>query len=432
LPYCTSWRQGGANELCTSPLDAYPGAPSKCNCDAGFTVPINVPAASLGVVKNADPDSVGEGGQNVTFTVELTNNTVDPDNDVILDASDCVNAPQDGLCDSVYGDIRTPDKNGENNKIISTTCGNVSTIQPGAENAVTCSFVAFVSGSADDTTGETDTVYASGLDQYEQDVRGSDSATVTYTNVDPVIAVTKDADPTSIDEGADATVTFSVLIENNSNPNDTVTLNSLLDSPYGNLLDAGNANVSNNTCPALAGASIPPGSSESCSFDATVPAGNVGDTSTDEVTAKATDEEGIEASDSDTATVTYDNVDPAASLVKNVVSAVVTYQVVVTNDSTAEPMYLTELMDDQYGDITQVQGDIVSTTCSVGTAEVPTEIAVSGKYTCTFSATVSAEDEQPFVDKVTGQVRDDELKFVDPAPSDTASLTLQSEPSATQ
>jgi hypothetical protein len=68
----------------------------------------------------------------------------------------------------------------------------------------------------------------------------------------------------------------------------------------------------------------------------------------------------------------------------------------------------------------------------VGTAEVPTEIAVSGKYTCTFSATVSAEDEQPFVDKVTGQVRDDELKFVDPAPSDTASLTLQSEPSATQ
>jgi hypothetical protein len=285
-------------------------------------------------------------------------------------------------------------------------------------------------GNVGDTS--TDEVTAKATDEEGIEASDSDTATVTYDNVDPVIAVTKDADPTSIDEGADATVTFSVLIENNSNPNDTVTLNSLLDSPYGNLLDAGNANVSNNTCPALAGASLPPGSSESCSFDATVPAGNVGDTSTDEVTAKATDEEGIEASDSDTATVTYDNVDPAASLVKNVVSAVVTYQVVVTNDSTAEPMYLTELMDDQYGDITQVQGDIVSTTCSVGTAEVPTEIAVSGKYTCTFSATVSAEDEQPFVDKVTGQVRDDELKFVDPAPSDTASLTLQSEPSATQ
>ena len=43
LPNCTSWRQPGANELCISPLQAFPGAPSKCRCDTGFGVDIPVP-----------------------------------------------------------------------------------------------------------------------------------------------------------------------------------------------------------------------------------------------------------------------------------------------------------------------------------------------------------------------------------------------------
>ena len=43
LPNCVSWRQPGANDLCTSPLDAYPGAPSKCKCEPGSGVPIPVP-----------------------------------------------------------------------------------------------------------------------------------------------------------------------------------------------------------------------------------------------------------------------------------------------------------------------------------------------------------------------------------------------------
>ena len=54
LPYCTSWRQSGANELCTTPLAAYPGAPSKCNCDPGFSIEINVPGQII-VDKVTDP-----------------------------------------------------------------------------------------------------------------------------------------------------------------------------------------------------------------------------------------------------------------------------------------------------------------------------------------------------------------------------------------
>jgi hypothetical protein len=57
LPNCTSWKQPGDNDLCTNPLPVAnvggpgldssgvpPGAPSKCRCDEGFTVPIPVPA----------------------------------------------------------------------------------------------------------------------------------------------------------------------------------------------------------------------------------------------------------------------------------------------------------------------------------------------------------------------------------------------------
>ncbi|MDX1409753.1 MAG: hypothetical protein R3330_16505, partial [Saprospiraceae bacterium] len=43
LPNCTSWRQPGSNDICTSPLDAFPGAPSKCNCDPGINIEICVP-----------------------------------------------------------------------------------------------------------------------------------------------------------------------------------------------------------------------------------------------------------------------------------------------------------------------------------------------------------------------------------------------------
>lgn len=56
LPYCTSWRQPGANGLCTSPLQASPGAPSKCKCDTTFTIAISVPFSTT-VPPTASPTS---------------------------------------------------------------------------------------------------------------------------------------------------------------------------------------------------------------------------------------------------------------------------------------------------------------------------------------------------------------------------------------
>ena len=75
LPNCTSWRQSGANDLCLDGGDAFPGAPSKCNCDPNFQVPIDVPAATIAVVKTASPTSISEPSGSVQFSVSATNSS---------------------------------------------------------------------------------------------------------------------------------------------------------------------------------------------------------------------------------------------------------------------------------------------------------------------------------------------------------------------
>ena len=95
--------------------------------------------------------------------------------------------------------------------------------------------------------------------------------------------------------------------------------------------------------------------------------------------------------------------------------AVVTYDVVVTNDSQAEDLFLDALDDDQFGDVTQVQGDVLSTTCSV-----PQTISVGGSYSCSFEGKVSTS---PHVDMVTGTVSDNEGGQV--TPSDSATVTFE-------
>jgi hypothetical protein len=55
LPYCTTW-DNNANTYCSGPLNTIPGAPSKCNCEPGFQVPITVPYfAEIEVVKDLVP-----------------------------------------------------------------------------------------------------------------------------------------------------------------------------------------------------------------------------------------------------------------------------------------------------------------------------------------------------------------------------------------
>ena len=80
----------------------------------------------------------------------------------------------------------------------------------------------------------------------------SDDATVTFTDALPSLDVTKAASPTSVAEPG-GTVTFTVIVDNTSV--EPITITSLTDDVFGDLLDAGNPNVSSNTCPAVGSSS---------------------------------------------------------------------------------------------------------------------------------------------------------------------------------
>lgn len=523
LPSCTSWRQSGANEVCTDPDDAFPGSPSKCNCDPGFQVPILIPA-SLEVTKTADPTSFNEPSAPVTFSITVTNTGADPNNDVTLDS----------LTDDIYGDITTTGHDG----ITATTCEVGETIT-GNGGVYTCSFTATVTGNGGES--ETDTVTAVGTDENFNGLSGSDDATVTIVDVLPAISVVKTANPTSVVEGSQTAVTYSVTVNNDSSadpllitsltddthsvgacasligqvipvgqslscsfttvvdgqavqsvtniitaigeddetPANSVTATDdatvmILDSPAmiqliktadptsvnendegneveftlevkntsgvdvltvtslederpqgtGQVTDLDGICLDSND-QTLIGQTIQPGGSLLCTFSETL-FGEGGTFETDEATVKALDDDLIpnELTFSDTATVTFVDVPPAASLTKTPSMVVATFDVVVTNDSGAEALTLDELVDDQFCDITSTHladfpetgcGEVVTTNCVVGGS-----IAVGGSYSCSFEGKINTS---PHTDTVTGTVSDNDGGSV--TPSDSATVTFE-------
>jgi hypothetical protein len=512
LPNGTSWRQSGANELCTEPLNAFPGSPSKCSSDKGFNMPIEVPPAKLLVTKTANPTSVNEPGGLVTYKVSVSNIGIDPNNFVTLKS----------LSDDIYGDftqvqgdiqtstcsvgqiIPADDANpggidtyecqftakvsgnalDEVKDIVTATAtdsrGNVisgdaeatvtiedvlpeisivktasptEVLEPSGQvtftvvvsnnsvssdpvtissltddiygdlngqgdcsvpqtiaagDSYTCSFTADVTGNAG--TSHTDVVTASGQDDDGNNVGVSASATVNVNDVPSSITLTKTASPTSVDEpGGNVTFTFVVY---NTSAVDTVTIDSMKDTIFGDL-----TLVSDSTCSVPQ--TITAGGTYTCSFIAYV-AGNASDSETNVATISGSDDDGNPISASDDATVNVNNLPPAATLTKSVTEAVVTYKVVVSNDSDIESLELTALDDDKFGDITQVQGAIQGTDCSVPQTLLPK--GESGDtYSCTFDAKVRTS---PHTDTVTGTVSDDDSD-VPIKPSDSATVTFE-------
>jgi hypothetical protein len=133
-------------------------------------------------------------------------------------------------------------------------------------------------------------------------------------------------------------------------------------------------------------------------------------------TASGFDDDGNAVSDDDSTTVNFNNVPPAASLIKTAMAATVTFKVVVTNNSDAEALTLSALIDDQFGDITKLSEVITRTTCSV-----PKDIAVGSSYMCDFDAKVNTS---PHTDTVTGIVSDNDGS-TPVEPSDSATVTFE-------
>jgi len=277
LPNCTSWRQPGSNEVCQTASDAFPGSPSKCNCQPGFTINIRVATPTITVAKVANPTSVLEPGGSVTYGVSVVNNgTID----VVITS----------LIDDTYGDL-----NGVG------TCSVPQTIHPGAANAYTCSFTETVSGNAGTTV--TDEVCATGHDTQTPpgDVGPTcDTADVDITNVPSSATLVKTVDS--------ADVTYRVVVTNTSAV-DALNLTRLCDDKFGDI--SGNTGsvaqcaqgtlgtVVSTTCPNLPVNNIAAnGGKVECTF-----VGHITSSTTNTVNGELKDNDGNTLTPSDTATV---------------------------------------------------------------------------------------------------------------------------------
>jgi hypothetical protein len=254
----------------------------------------------------------------------------------------------------------------------------------------------------------------------------------------PKITTTKDALTTGVPETG-GSATYSVKVKNNGTI--PVTLTSLTDDQYGNIttvhaVGGGFQEVTATTCvpdnvasTCEVGGSIAAGAECSCTFTGTVPPGDFPGSFTDVVTGCANNATNpTPVCDDDDATVPYTDVPQPPTLTKTASSTQcqidVTYNVVVTNSSAQDTLTLNTLNDDVYGDITKVQGNVISTTCgqSPGPGTLPAVIATSGNYSCSFVGRITSCD-TTVKDTVTGGAKDDDGASY--TPSDDATVVIK-------
>jgi len=274
IPWCTSWRQPGSNEVCdttsfasSATWDAFPGSPSKCNC-GNLNVDIFLETATIEVTKTASPETVNETGGSVTYSVSVKNQATQTS--VTLDTLD----------DDVYGDITSV-----HDSITATDC-TLATIAAG--DTYSCQFTVSMP-AADAGTTVTDTVTGCGTDGFgHTNLCDDDDATVTYTDVTTEPSLTKTATST---EAVRVDVKYTVVLTNNSAV-DTLSVDTLDDDKFGDITSAhaaggGFGEVVSTTC--ATGGSVDPGSNYSCTFVGRITATGL---HTNRVSATATDDDG--------------------------------------------------------------------------------------------------------------------------------------------
>lgn len=219
---------------------------------------------SLQAGLSAQPTSVSEPGDPVTYTVSLTNDGNVP---VTLNA----------LTTDRFGNLLSP-----GNPLIASatnTClpkPSLPTL-PANGGSFQCSFVAHVEGQPSDFIT---TLTATGKDVDALETTATANASVTITDVPASMTLTLGADPPFINPPS-RQVTFSVRVENTSGA-DTITITEMNDQFVGNLDGRG-------TCD-LPVTNLPPGFSYQCEFSAVV-SGTIGQQKSRIITVNATDDD---------------------------------------------------------------------------------------------------------------------------------------------
>ena len=214
-------------------------------------------------------------------------------------------------------------------------------------------------------------------------VSATAQATVTLTAVLPSISVTKVANPLSLPEPG-GIFTFTVQV---TNPNtiDPITITSLTDNIYGDL-----ATRAGSTCGALIGVTLAPGASSApCTFTGPFN-GKGGDSQTDTVTVTGIDSNGHTATATAHATVTLTSLTPVIAVTKAASplsrpepGGTFTFTVQVSNPSATDPIKITSLTDNIYGDLATRPGS----TCGalIGVTLAPGAVSAPCTFTGPFS-----------------------------------------------
>ncbi|MCW5844926.1 MAG: carboxypeptidase regulatory-like domain-containing protein [Caldilinea sp.] len=225
----------------------------------------------------------------------------------------------------------------------------------------------------------------------------TDSATVTLNCYQLGLVVQKTATPTELPEPG-GEFTFEVVVVNNSPM--PVTVTSINDSVYGDLTQV-TGRMTGTTCALPQTPLAANGGQYSCSFTANV-TGQPGFSETDVVTVFGQDGEGNTVSSSDDATVTLTDTPASIAVSKtaNVTSlpfpgGLATFTVAAQNTSAVDAVTLEAITDTVYGNVTQVTGNMVATTCVV-----PQNLAAGETYSCTFTVnlTIPADATTNFVE----------------------------------
>ena len=85
---CLSWRQPGANDLCTLPDDAFPGSPSKCRCEEALAIPIELPGRIDVDKVTVDSSGAPLPGDPTVFGFSITGADADLPDNFTLDDDD--------------------------------------------------------------------------------------------------------------------------------------------------------------------------------------------------------------------------------------------------------------------------------------------------------------------------------------------------------
>lgn len=350
--------------------------------DATVTI-TNVPS-SIDVTKTANVSELLEPGGDVQFTV------------VVKNTSNVDNVTINSVIDDKFGDI-------------GASCSPAVGSSLAPNESMTCVFTRTITGNAGFV--HVNEVTATGVDDDQQPVSGSDTENVAIDDVASSIKVTKTADVSSVNEpGSD--VTFTVLIENTS-AEDAVTIDNLSDDVYGDV---------DGSCTPAIGSTLQPGQVMTCVFTGPV-TGNAGDVHVNTATATGTDDDENPLSDSDSETVNVLDVPSSIAVTKTAdptslpePGGDVDYTVVVRNTSAVDDVTINSVIDDKFGDVS----------ASCGT--LPAVLAPNATLTCTFVRPVTGNAGATHVNVATANGVDDDGNSL--TANDNASVGITNLPSS--